>query len=129
MHQTNPTSSIVFNISNIKNDNGYILIALYKDEKGFPDKPALTYKKERVKAVKGKVTVTFTDIPLGKYAAGIIHDENNNQKLDTGFLGIPKEGFCFSNQAMGTVGPPSFEAAAILVSSLLVTQNLKMSYW
>ena len=125
----NQSQSISFNISNIKNDKGYVLIALYNSEKGFPDKPALTFKKQRVKAVKGQLTIVFTDIPPGKYAAGIVHDENDNQKLDTGFFGIPKEGFCFSNQAMGTVGPPSFQSASISVLNKPVSQNLKMSYW
>jgi uncharacterized protein (DUF2141 family) len=129
LSEINAGQSLTFNITNIKNDNGYVLVALYNSEKGFPDKPSLTFKKQRVKAVKGTLSIVFSDIPPGKYAAGIVHDENDNQKLDTGFFGIPKEGFCFSNQAMGTVGPPSFESASISVSNKPVSQNLKMSYW
>ena len=46
---------------------------------------------------KGRVTVKFADVPEGSYAVGVIHDENDNHKLDTGLMGIPKEGWGNSN--------------------------------
>jgi len=46
---------------------------------------------------KGRVTVKFVDVPEGSYAVGVIHDENDNHKLDTGLMGIPKEGWGNSN--------------------------------
>ena len=48
-------------------------------------------------------------------------DANENEKLDTNFLGIPKEQFGFSNDAKGSFGPPSFESA-----SFEVTQSKKI---
>jgi len=36
-------------------------------------------------------------IPPGTYAIACYHDENDNGKLDTNFLGIPKEGTGASN--------------------------------
>lgn len=42
----------------------------------------------------------------------VVHDENMNGKLDTNWLGIPKEGYGFSNAAKGVVGAPSFSAAS-----------------
>jgi uncharacterized protein (DUF2141 family) len=38
-----------------------------------------------------------------------MHDSNSNQKLDTNWIGIPKEGYGFSNNAKATLGPPSFD--------------------
>ena len=37
------------------------------------------------------------------------HDENSNEELDTNFIGIPKEGFGFSNDAFGKFGPKKFK--------------------
>lgn len=54
-------------------------------------------------------TYTFKNLKAGKYALRVFHDKNNNGKLDTSFLGIPKERFGFSNNVMGKLGPPSFE--------------------
>jgi len=37
------------------------------------------------------------------------HDENKNKKLDTNWMGIPREGYCFSNNAKGPFGSPWFK--------------------
>lgn len=60
----------------------------------------------------GQSTLTLTGLPAGVYAVAIAHDENHNGVIDTNWLGIPKEGFGFSNNAMGWVGPPSFGKAS-----------------
>jgi uncharacterized protein (DUF2141 family) len=123
------TTSIQIEITGVRNANGHILIALFSNEKGFPDKSDKAFKKLRIPAQKGTVKGTFTAVPAGTYAYGVIHDENDNQKLDTGFFGIPKEGFVFSRNAMGTVGPPSFSDAAFKVENASITHSLKISYW
>lgn len=123
------SGSIHIEISGIKNDKGFLLIALYNQEKGFPDKEQFAIRKERIPAKSGTMKLDFLNLPPGKYAFGVIHDENDNRMLDKGFFGIPKEGFCFSRQAMGTVGPPSFQAASVEVSSGASVQLLKISYW
>lgn len=50
-------------------------------------------------------------LPHGTYAIAAFHDENNNEKMDTGFLGIPIENGCFSNNATGNFGPASWKDA------------------
>lgn len=57
------------------------------------------------------------DIPAGQYAIGVFHDVNANNSLDTNFFGVPKEQYGFSNNATGNFGPPSFDAAAVLVTN------------
>ncbi len=52
---------------------------------------------------------TFHNLKEGTYAIRYFHDENSNKELDTGFLGIPKEGIGFSNDAYGKFGPKDFE--------------------
>ena len=56
------------------------------------------------------MTYTF-ELPQGRYAIGVFHDANRNNRLDTGLFGIPKEQFGFSNGASGRFGPPSFADA------------------
>jgi hypothetical protein len=50
----------------------------------------------------------FEDIAPGTYALVISHDENTNGKLDTNWLGVPTEGYGFSNDATALLGAPSF---------------------
>jgi len=67
-----------------------------------------------VKIENKQADVLFEAVPHGEYAIKIFHDENANEKLDTNFIGVPKERFGFSNDAMGRFGPPSFEQARFL---------------
>jgi len=57
------------------------------------------------------------DIPVGTYAVGYYIDANENEKLDTNFLGIPKEEYGFSNNVRGKFGPPSFESASFILGA------------
>ena len=57
------------------------------------------------------ITVVFENLKPGKYAVSVIHDANKSKDLDKNKLGIPKEGFGFSNNVMGSMGPPPFERA------------------
>ena len=68
-----------------------------------------------MEAKEGKIVVVFENVPVGSYALSVIHDENENFELDSNFFGIPKEGFGFGNDAMGSFGPPSFEKTLVKV--------------
>ena len=102
--------SLEVKIDNIKNDNGDILIGLYDDGNNFPRK---TSDGRIVKASKDGVTVAFHDLKPGLYAITVLHDENSNKDMDQSKIGIPKEGFGFSNNARASFGPPSFDKVKI----------------
>ncbi|RZI54488.1 MAG: DUF2141 domain-containing protein [Pseudomonas sp.] len=61
--------------------------------------------------------LVFQDLPAGRYAAAAYLDLNGNQKLDRNPFGIPLEPFAISNDAVGQMGPPSFDAAAFEVGT------------
>jgi uncharacterized protein (DUF2141 family) len=122
-------ASLVIEISGIRNSKGHVLIALFNQANGFPDQSDKAFRKLRIPANAGTIKASFDDLPPGLYAFGVVHDENDNQKLDTGLFGIPKEGFVFSRNAMGTMGPPSFDNAAIKIETKFAVQALKIKYW
>jgi uncharacterized protein (DUF2141 family) len=74
---------------------------------------------------KGEVEVVFENLPAGDYAISILHDVNKDGKMNTNFMGIPKEGYGFSNNVMGTMGPPSFEKAKFKLSSEKVVIRMR----
>ena len=45
------------------------------------------------------------------------YDKNGNGKLDTNFLGIPKEPTAMSNNAKGSFGPPKFKDAKFTLTA------------
>jgi uncharacterized protein (DUF2141 family) len=111
--QTPATNTIHVEIDGLRNDKGKVVCSLYSSADGFP--------KEADKA-KSHVSASITDkravcefmgiAPNATYAISVFHDENSNGKLDTNFMGIPREGVGASNGAKGHFGPPKFDAAA-----------------
>ncbi len=66
-------------------------------------------------------------LPEGMYAIALFIDTNKNLKIDKNFLGIPKEQFGFSNNAMGKFSAPSFEQAKFLVKGSTL-QNIELKF-
>lgn len=113
-------------VSNIRSDKGYIRVALYNSGKSFMIKP---FRTAEVRAREGHVMVVFQDIPQGDYAASVLHDLNGNKQMDENLLGIPKEGFGFSNDAMGPFGPPGYRECIFPVKSNSVTTGVKLKHY
>ena len=94
--------SLTIEINGLQNNDGQVLFK-FSDEKG-----------EKImgitqQIVNSKCAIVIKKLVPGNYAFKYFHDENNNNKIDANRLGIPREGFGFSNNAKGTFGPPSFE--------------------
>jgi uncharacterized protein (DUF2141 family) len=114
-------------VKNIKKAKGTIRVGLFTNEKDFLKKAA---EGKVVKANSAEeVTVVFENLKPGDYAISVIHDENENGELDKNIMGIPKEGFAFGNNAMGTFGPPSFEKAKITLGSTTDKQTISLKYF
>lgn len=69
----------------------------------------------------------FEGLPSGTYALALIHDENGNGRLDT-VMGIPREGFGFSNNPAIRFGPPSFKSASVGITSGTTDEQVKIKY-
>ena len=105
-------TDIQIKIKGIKTKEGKLLIGLYNSDKEFPK--GKVYRKVEVTPEKNTLIYTFKDVDKGKYAVAVLHDENNNGKMDIGMLG-PKEAYGFSNDARGVLSPPSFDKASFIV--------------
>ncbi|MBW2314392.1 MAG: DUF2141 domain-containing protein [Deltaproteobacteria bacterium] len=79
-----------------------------------------------IKIENKQAEAVFEGIPHGEYAIKIFHDENANEKLDTNFIGVPKERFGFSNDAMGRFGPPSYDQARFVFQDEQATIEIKI---
>ncbi len=120
-----PKVSLSVTVTNIPKVAGVVRFALFARAEGF--------REEDAAVDKGLVTVTnmsathvFQQVPPGRYAVAVYHDANNNGKLDTNFFGIPTESYGFSNNVMGTFGPPSFQDASFLVESSNKAISIKL---
>ncbi|MBD0400135.1 DUF2141 domain-containing protein [Flammeovirga sp. EKP202] len=103
-------NTVEVTITEVTSDKGKLMIGLYNKENTFP-KYEEVYQGQIISAQKGKVNCTFSNLPKGEYAIAVWHDENNNQSLDTNWVGIPKEKYGFSNNPDSRFGAPSFKKA------------------
>jgi uncharacterized protein (DUF2141 family) len=107
-----PSEGVTIRISNLRNNKGHVLVSLFRDDKGFPGDARKALRREKITILDKKGTLHLPSLPSGTYAVAILHDENDDLKMNTNWLGIPKEGYGFSNNVMGTFGPPSFTKAS-----------------
>ena len=103
-----PTTAVEIVIQNVRNQRGRVHVELCRREEFLKDCPLSGSAPARA----GTVTVRIANVPPGLYAAQAFHDENDNNKVDRGLFGIPKEGVGFSNDAKIKFGPPKFQEAA-----------------
>ena len=83
-------------------------------------------------AISGSTaTCTFNNVPSGSYAVAFFHDRKMNNKMQKNFLGIPQEGYGFSNDAKPRgFGPPSFSQASFSHDgSEPTTISVKLQQW
>jgi uncharacterized protein (DUF2141 family) len=107
------TYSLTIEVKNLRNTKGFVQFSLYNKDGSIPDEDYENYYKIlKGEIVNGASTITFKNIPSGKYAVNILHDENKNGKIDKGFI-LPIEGIGFSNfQSIGLTNRPNFSKAS-----------------
>ncbi len=105
---------LALHVDHITKTKGVMMIALYNSAESYKsDKNAFNGKK--IAVTQGALTVNFGDVPAGDYAIKLYQDENENGVIDKNVIGIPTEGYGFSNNG-GAMGPPSFDEAKFSVT-------------
>ena len=99
-------------VDGFRNDTGEIRGALFASPNGWTER-GHEVAACRAEIHAGRATCTFRDVPAGEYAIAFLHDEDGNGDLARNFLGIPEEGFGFSNDAPPSFGPASFRDASV----------------
>lgn len=107
------TLSLTIEVKNLRSEKGVVQFALYNKDGSIPDEDYENYYKiVKGEIVNGSSTITFKNIPSGKYAVNILHDENKNGKIDKGFI-LPIEGIGFSNfRSIGLTNRHNFSKAS-----------------
>ncbi|MBS0042065.1 DUF2141 domain-containing protein [Shewanella sp. M16] len=102
--------TLTVDIDNIQVQTGALMVELYANAEDYAagHNPSASMIKP---VTKTEHRLVFSDLADGQYAVKVFHDENNNHSLDTNMLGVPSEGYGFSNNA-GSFGPASFKDAS-----------------
>ena len=117
---------LIIEIPNVKSREGVIHIGIYNNKEAFPH-----YDKEyRVIIIKASTfpgDYTIKDLPEGEYAVALMHDENADRTCNKNFLGIPKEGYGFSNNIRPFLSAPSYNDCKIDLNRNM-TITIKLIY-
>ena len=115
-------------VQGVSNAKGNLGVLLFNQKDGFPSDHTKAFRQTTVAARKGNNTIVFDHVPPGTYAVAIMHDENKNLRIDTNWLGIPNEGYGFSGNKIGLMGPPTFSDAAVKIEESSGVSVIKMRY-
>jgi uncharacterized protein (DUF2141 family) len=100
----------------LRNIQGSLRLSLYNSAETFLQTEERLANVKIARIWSNPVSVCFAGLPPGTYAVTVHHDENNDGHINRNLLGIPREGYGFSNDARGAMGPPSFAKAAVTLA-------------
>ncbi len=120
-------AELTVTVDNLRSAKGDVRLSAYGSAAEWPDHSADANDKV-APAQTGSVVFHF-DLPPGTYAVACFHDENGNGQFDQNFLGIPLEGYGFSNDARPFFAAPSFAAASFPLPAEGAAIAIHMIYW
>jgi uncharacterized protein (DUF2141 family) len=118
---------ISIEIVGVRSASGNIEIAFYNSAESFLEDGA-SVATATFTASDGVVHGEVGSLSAGRYAFAVFHDEYANNEFDTNFIGLPMEGYGFSNDAAVFLRPPEYEDAAIMVAPQSGTFVVNLNY-
>jgi uncharacterized protein (DUF2141 family) len=121
-------AALTIRLVGLRNTHGFMRLSLYDRPETFP-KGDGRLARLKVPIQSNPLTVHVPDLMPGSYAVTVHHDENGDGKLNRSLLGIPREGYGFSNDARAVFGPPSFASAAVQLAQEDTVITITVRYW
>lgn len=114
---TQQTTSLELVIQNPKSNKGSIQVLIFNSEAGFPSNPKKAFMAFTLPIINLSSKKILDDLPLGKYAISVFHDEDGDGQMQKNSLGIPIDRYGFSNNPTLYFGPPSFAKCAVNIKN------------
>ena len=118
---------VVVTIEDIRSTEGMLYGQVVRGEAGFAgeDAPVFSFTLEPA-APSTRFSVALSP---GSYAIRIFQDVDGDGELGTTLLGIPSEPWANSNNAVGTFGPPNWNAVKFDVGDDIETQSINLMHY
>ena len=120
-------NELTVHISDLRSARGEVYVQVYNSAELFPE-PEGGIAVSAVRANVSNVRIVFGDLAAGTYAVAAYHDENGNGQYDRSLIGLPVEGYAFSNKAPVFLAAPSFEDASFEMPPTGVEISINMRY-
>ncbi len=115
-------ADVTVSVSGVSETSGKLVLTVFDSKKGWLKKPVMT---DSV-VVDGDAATFEIRLPPGQYAFHVYHDLDDDGKMKSNFIGIPKEPTAVSNDAKGRFGPPKFKDAAVTIGEDAVSVPMSL---
>jgi len=121
-------TKLIIQVGQLKSNQGEVAVTLYPSDSRRFMAPRGKLMRVRVKATTPVTNACFYLPQPGAYAVAVYHDVNANRDFDRNVVGLPDEGFGFSNNPPTKIGVPTFEAARFRAGVGDTTLRIRMRY-
>jgi uncharacterized protein (DUF2141 family) len=102
--------AIAIDVEGLRSNEGAVRAGLYASADGWTSE-GREIASCRARIVEHRAHCVFEGVSPGTYAVALLHDEDDDGHMRRDVLGVPQEGYGFSNDAAVVLGPPSFGSA------------------
>ena len=115
-------------VTGVSPAQGEVAVTLYPDDARRFLAPRGKLLRTRIKAKAPATTTCFWVASPGAYAIAVYHDANGDQDFNRNAVGMPAEGFGFSNDAPTRFGLPSFDKVRFRARAGETPLTIRMRY-
>lgn len=100
---------LTISLTGVPDDQGRVIVSACAADQYLqgPCRPQIV-----MPAKTGEMTLIFEDFPAGRWGIQVLHDRNENGKLDFRWYGPPKEAYGNSNNPPPRMGPAKWDDIA-----------------
>jgi len=122
------SGDIELSLLGFRNPNGHALVSLFSGSEGFPDRVEKSVMTRTVKIDGNRARIRLGPLPWALYALSVLHDENDDGRMNSSWLGTPHEGFGFSGYPEYRFGQPGYDDVSFLLATEQLEMTIKMRY-
>ena len=108
-------ATLTIQITEISEPKGKLMVKLVASGAAYAGEQKPTAVQAVDVTSKTPISLKFADLAPGTYAVMVMQDENGNGQLDSNMVGIPKEGYGFSNNPR-VMRKPTFDESKFVVT-------------
>ena len=122
--QTPAKCSLTVKVTGLHNTDGNVKLTLRSDPNTVVQRGVTEIDSKTMTA-----TSVFENLVPGTYGVAVLHDQNNNGKLDFNDVGMPLEGYGHSNNPAKREGPPRFDETKFTLTEPTTSIEIQLIYW
>jgi len=119
---------LVVQVTGVRGARGQMAVTLYPDDAKRFLAPHRKLLRVRATAQTPTTTACFWLPAPAYYAVSVYHDENGNRDFDRTRIGLPAEGFAFSNDPSTLTGLPAFREVRVKAAAGETRIRVKLRY-